>query len=67
MMYFDNTMRPLEFMRPAGAQYDAALAERSRHDFATRADILSYVLILTCIDQNPCAHFLRPMDIIFQG
>ena len=24
-------------------------------------------LILTCIDQNPCAHFLRPMDIIFQG
>ena len=44
MMYFDNTMRPLEFVRPAGAQYDAALAERGRHDFATRADILSNVL-----------------------
>ncbi len=28
MMFFDNTMRPLEFMRPPGEQHDAKLAER---------------------------------------
>ncbi len=44
MMYFDNTMRPLKHMRPAGAQHDARLAERGRSDFATRAGILSKVL-----------------------
>ena len=27
----------------------------------------SFVLIPTCIDQNPCAHLRRPMDIIFHG
>jgi glutathione S-transferase len=44
MMYFDNTMRPLEAMRPPGTQHDAKLAERGRHDFAIRADILSKAL-----------------------
>jgi glutathione S-transferase len=44
MMFFDNTMRPLEAMRPPGTQHDAKLAERSRHDFALRADILSKAL-----------------------
>jgi glutathione S-transferase len=44
MMFFDNTMRPLAHMRPAGAQHDSALAERGRSDFAARAQILSAVL-----------------------
>ena len=44
MMFFDNTMRPLEYMRPAGEQHDAKLAARGRSDFATRADILSKIL-----------------------
>lgn len=44
MMYFDNTMRPLESMRPPGSRHDAALAARGRSDFAIRANILSKVL-----------------------
>ncbi len=44
MMFFDNTMRPLEHMHPPGTQHDAGLAERGRNDFATRADILSKAL-----------------------
>ena len=44
MMYFDNTMRPLESMRPPGTLHDADLAERGRCDFALRADILSKAL-----------------------
>ena len=44
MMFYDNTMRPLEYMRPPGTQYDATLAERGRSDFAIRANILSKVL-----------------------
>lgn len=44
MMFFDNTMRPLEFMRPPGTQHDAKLAARGRSDFATRAEILSEAL-----------------------
>ena len=44
MMVFDNTMRPLEAMRPPGAQHDAKLAARGRSDFALRADILSEAL-----------------------
>lgn len=44
MMFFDNAMRPPEFMRPPGTQHDAKLAERGRSDFATRANILSQVL-----------------------
>ena len=45
MMFFDNAMRPLESMRPPGEQHDAKLAARGRSDFATRADILSKVLM----------------------
>ncbi len=44
MMFYDNTMRPPEHMRPPGGQHDAMLAARGRSDFATRADILSEVL-----------------------
>jgi len=44
MMFFDNTMRPLEHMRPPGTQHDPKLAERGRGDFAIRADILSQAL-----------------------
>jgi glutathione S-transferase len=44
MMFFDNTMRALEHMRPAGTPHDAGLADRGRADFATRADILSTAL-----------------------
>ncbi|MCZ6861214.1 MAG: glutathione S-transferase family protein [Alphaproteobacteria bacterium] len=44
MMVFDNTMRPLEHMRPPGEQHNAKLAARGRSDFATRANILSKVL-----------------------
>ena len=44
MMFFDNTMRPPEYMRPPGTQHDAQLAERGRSDFAARANILSEVL-----------------------
>jgi len=44
MMYFDNTMRPLEAMRPTGTQHDAKFAERGRNEFAIRADILSTAL-----------------------
>ena len=44
MMYFDNSMRPLEYMHPPGAPHDANLAARGRADFATRADVLSTVL-----------------------
>ena len=44
MMFFDNTMRPLEAMRPPGTPHDAGLAERGRRDFAVRADILSAAL-----------------------
>lgn len=44
MMYFDNTMRPLEHMRPPGTPHDPKLAERARGDFAIRADIVSQAL-----------------------
>ena len=44
MMFFDNTVRPLEFMRPPGTQHDAKLADRGRSDFAARANVLSTVL-----------------------
>lgn len=44
MMVFDNSMRPLEYMRPPGSQHDANLAARGRDDFVLRADILSTVL-----------------------
>lgn len=44
MLVFDNTLRPLESMRPPGAQHDAVLAERGRSDFTPRADMLSEAL-----------------------
>ncbi len=53
MMFFDNTMRPLEYMRPPGTQHDAKLAERGRGDFAIRAGILSKAL-------SDCDYLLGP-------
>lgn len=44
MMFFDNTMRPLESMRPSGTQHDKALAERGKQDFETRAEVLTTAL-----------------------
>ena len=44
MMVFDNTMRPLEYMRPPGTRHDPGLAERGRRDFAIRAEALSKAL-----------------------
>jgi glutathione S-transferase len=44
MMYFDNTMRPLDHMHPPGTQHDPALADRGRRDFAARARALSKAL-----------------------
>ena len=44
MMVFDNTMRPLEAMRPPGTVHDAGLAERGRQDFGLRAEALSAAL-----------------------
>ncbi len=41
MMYFDNTMRPLEGMRPPGTLHNPELATRGKRDFAERAEILS--------------------------
>jgi len=44
MMFFDNSMRPLEAMRPPGRLHDAKAAEIGRGEFAVRAEILSKVL-----------------------
>ncbi|TQV66989.1 glutathione S-transferase family protein [Exilibacterium tricleocarpae] len=44
MMYFDNTLRPLEAMRPPGTAHDPGIAARGRADFASRAEMLSKVL-----------------------
>ncbi|MBK19312.1 MAG: hypothetical protein CMM52_10815 [Rhodospirillaceae bacterium] len=44
MLVFDKTMRPLEAMRPTGAQHDPNLAEKGRRDFAERATIISDAL-----------------------
>jgi len=44
MMVFDNSMRPLEAMRPPGTLHDARLAERGRSDFAARAVVLANIL-----------------------
>ncbi len=44
MLYFDNTMRPLEYMRPPGTPHDANFAAKEKRDFETRADILSDAL-----------------------
>lgn len=44
MIVFDNTMRPLEHMRPPGTPHEPSLAEKGRRDFAARAEVLSRVL-----------------------
>lgn len=44
MLVFDNTLRPLDYMRPPGTPHDAGLAERGRRDFAIRAEIVSKAL-----------------------
>lgn len=44
MMYFDNTLRPLEAMRPPGTPHSPDLANRGRADFETRAQVLSNTL-----------------------
>ncbi len=44
MMYFNNTMRPLEHMHPPGTAHDPGLAARGKSDFAARADVVSKVL-----------------------
>ncbi len=44
MLVFDNTMRPLEAMRPPGTPHDPNLADKGRRDFAERATILSDAL-----------------------
>ena len=44
MMFFDNTMRPPEHMRPPGQKHNAELAALGRHDFETRAEVLSTAL-----------------------
>jgi len=44
MMFFDNTLRPLEGMRPPGTPHDAGLAERGRREFEALAEILSRAL-----------------------
>jgi glutathione S-transferase len=44
MMFFDNSMRPLEAMRPPGTRHDPTLAERGREGVATHTGILSKAL-----------------------
>ena len=44
MLYFDNTLRPPEGMRPPGSQHEPRLAERGRFEFSLRAEVLSKVL-----------------------
>ena len=44
MMVFDNTMRPLESMRPTGTPHNPAMAEKGRMDVAERAAVLSNAL-----------------------
>lgn len=41
MAIFDNTMRPLESMRPKGASHNPEIAERGRRAFEERALLLS--------------------------
>jgi glutathione S-transferase len=44
MMYFDNTMRPIEHLRAPAIKHDPELAERGRFDFDLRAEVLSSTL-----------------------
>jgi glutathione S-transferase len=41
MMFFDNTLRPLEAMRPPGEAHDPKLAARARSEFKLRAEMVS--------------------------
>ncbi len=42
-----------------------AVVEEARSDENQNVEVVA--LIPTCIDQNPCAHLRRPMDMIFHG
>jgi glutathione S-transferase len=44
MLYFDNKLRPLEYMRPPGSPHDPNMAAMGKRDFETRAEILSNTL-----------------------
>ncbi len=44
MLYFDNTMRPKEVMRPAGSEHQPLLAEKGKRDFEERAEMISGAL-----------------------
>ncbi len=44
MMYFDNTMRPEQAMRPPGAKHNQAIADLGKYNFIVRAKILSQTL-----------------------
>lgn len=44
MMFFDNSLRPLEHMHPPGTPHDSSRAEQGKREFAERAEILSSVL-----------------------
>lgn len=44
MLYFDNKLRPLEYMRPPGSPHDPNMAAKGKRDFANRAEILSKAL-----------------------
>ena len=44
MLFFDNTMKPLEARRPPGTPHDAKQADLGRFQFAERAEILSIAL-----------------------
>lgn len=44
MMFFDNSMKPLEAMRPNGRTHNTELAKRGCEDFKIRASMLSEYL-----------------------
>lgn len=44
MVFFDNSMRPLEGMRPPGRQHNATFADYGRQEFAARAEAVSNAL-----------------------
>ncbi len=44
MMYFNNSMRPLEHMHPPGTPHDPTQAALGKRQFTDRAEILSSVL-----------------------
>lgn len=44
MAFFDNSMRPLEGMRPSGRQHNATFADYGRQEFAARAKAVAETL-----------------------